>query len=560
MMRKMKRILFIPTLLMLVIGVVCVGCGGGGGGGKAPGVGGQNKNYSVGGVVVGLEGTLILQNNGGDDLTIQADGPFTFATALSGGSAYNVTVLSKSPIQQVVVTNGSGKIKSANIVNINVVCTDRWVHPLSLVDNISPDGQGASDVSSAIDAQGNALVVWRQSDGTNQQVFKSEYTARGWSHPVDLFDNISPDGQSAEEPCVAMNAAGEAIIAWSQHDGTHLQVFVSERRNGSWILPADLTDSISPPGRNAADVGVAMDDNGDAIVVWSQSDSANQLQIFKSEHRGGKWSYPSDLDDNISPDGQSVWPASVAMDNLGNAIITWPQEDGANWRIFKSEFRNSEWTHPTTLVDSISPDGENAWFPSLAMDDTGEAIIIWPQFDGFDLQLFMSEYRGGVWRHPLDLFDNISPDGEYTYGPTVAMDNNRNAIIAWYQSDGTNSQIFMSEYRNGLWTHPQDLYDNINPDPPSPSVPGATAPHAAMADNGEAVIVWSQSDGSCFQIFKREFREAQWFEPFDVSNNISPAGESTYEPHVVTNDMGETLVVWRQSDGSHSQAFKSEFR
>jgi len=558
MMKKIKRILLVPSLLLLCAGVVFVGCGGGGGGG-GPKVGAQNKNFSVGGTVAGLEGTLILQNNGGDDLTIQADGPFTFATVLARNAAYDVTVLDKSPIQNVAVINGKGTINNTDIVNINVVCTDRWMHPLTLIDNMSPDGQGVYDVSTAIDDQGNALVVWRQSDGTNSQIFKSEYTARGWSHPADLFDNISPDGQDVECPSVAMNAAGDAVIAWSQHDGTHLQIFVSQRESGIWTHPVDLTDSISPPGKNASDVQVAIDDNGDAIVAWSQSDSSNQLQIFKSEYRAGAWKHPTGLTDNISPDGQPVWPASVAMDNLGNAIIAWPQKDGANWRIYLSEYRSGQWVDPT-LLEAISPAGENAWFPALAMDDAGNAIIAWPQFDGADLQIFMSEYRSGLWSHPMGLLDNISPDGEYTFDPTVAMDNNGNAIIAWYQSDGTHSQIFMSEYRGGSWTHPLDLDDNISPDPPSSSVPGANAPHVAMGDNGEAVIVWRQSDGSRYQVFKREFRETLWFEPIDILDNISPDGESVYEPHVATNDSGETLVVWRQSDGATSQAFKSEFR
>ncbi|MCS6972224.1 MAG: hypothetical protein NZL89_04295, partial [Leptospiraceae bacterium] len=37
--------------------------------------------YTVGGTVTGLSGTLVLQNNGGDDLILTADGNFTFATA-----------------------------------------------------------------------------------------------------------------------------------------------------------------------------------------------------------------------------------------------------------------------------------------------------------------------------------------------------------------------------------------------------------------------------------------------------------------------------------------------
>ena len=160
------------------------------------------------------------------------------------------------------------------------------------------------------------------------------------------------------------------------------------------------------------------------------------------------WTHPTGLTDNISPDGSSAAATyhQVAMDNSGNAIITWSQSDGSTDQIFKSEYRGGAWSHPTDITDNISPDGQYAWYPQVAMDDSGNAIITWQQSDGSTLQIFMSEYRGGTWSHPADLTDNISPDGQDAFYPEAAMDDNGNAIITWYQSDGTNDQIFMSEY------------------------------------------------------------------------------------------------------------------
>ncbi len=54
--------------------------------------GGNVTTYSVGGTVSGLSGTVVLQDNGSDNLTDSAIGGFTFATGLTAGSAYNVTV------------------------------------------------------------------------------------------------------------------------------------------------------------------------------------------------------------------------------------------------------------------------------------------------------------------------------------------------------------------------------------------------------------------------------------------------------------------------------------
>ena len=40
----------------------------------------NTASFTVGGSVSGLSGTVVLQDNGGDDLSVTASGPFTFAT------------------------------------------------------------------------------------------------------------------------------------------------------------------------------------------------------------------------------------------------------------------------------------------------------------------------------------------------------------------------------------------------------------------------------------------------------------------------------------------------
>jgi hypothetical protein len=192
-----------------------------------------------------------------------------------------------------------------------------------------------------------------------------------------------------------------------------------------------------------------MDDNGNAIIVWDQSDGSNS-QVFMSEYRNGSWSHPTGLSDNISPDGQDTWSPQVAMDNNGNAIIVWRQFDGSNDQIFMSEYRNGSWSHPATLSDNISPDGQKVFSQQVAMDDNGNAVIVWDQSDGSNEQIFMSEYRNGSWSHPATLSDNISPDGRTTDRPQVVMDNNGNIVIVWQQYVYISSSIqhiFMSEFR-----------------------------------------------------------------------------------------------------------------
>ena len=79
--------------------------------------------YTVGGTVLGLAGgTLVVQNNGRDDMVVTANGGFTFATALAGGMAYAVTIKTQPAGQSCTVRNGTGTVASASVGAIEVAC------------------------------------------------------------------------------------------------------------------------------------------------------------------------------------------------------------------------------------------------------------------------------------------------------------------------------------------------------------------------------------------------------------------------------------------------------
>ncbi|MFA7319688.1 MAG: hypothetical protein WC022_03795 [Parcubacteria group bacterium] len=80
------------------------------------------STYTIGGTLSGLSGTLVLQNNGGNNLTQSSDGSFTFSVPLQSAAAYNVTVSTQPNNQNCTVANGAGTVASSNISNISVTC------------------------------------------------------------------------------------------------------------------------------------------------------------------------------------------------------------------------------------------------------------------------------------------------------------------------------------------------------------------------------------------------------------------------------------------------------
>ena len=154
---------------------------------------GGGTTYSVGGSVSGLSGTVVLQDNGGDNLSVSANGSFTFATKLAGGAAYAVTVLTNPSGQTCTVANGSGTIGSANVTSVAVTCATNTATTYSVGGSVS----GLSGTVVLQDNGGDNLSV-----SANGSFTFATKLASGAAYSVTVAS--SPSGQA----CTAANASG----------------------------------------------------------------------------------------------------------------------------------------------------------------------------------------------------------------------------------------------------------------------------------------------------------------------------------------------------------------
>lgn len=102
---------------------------------------GSNVTYTVtvtmmatiGGTVNGLASgaSLVLQNNGSDDLILSANGSFVFATRVAKASVYKVTLLTPPAGQPCTLTYGAGTVTKSDITNVNVICGPAFVGAFS---------------------------------------------------------------------------------------------------------------------------------------------------------------------------------------------------------------------------------------------------------------------------------------------------------------------------------------------------------------------------------------------------------------------------------------------
>ncbi|MEP4485994.1 MAG: hypothetical protein ABJ013_10225 [Halioglobus sp.] len=150
---------------------------------------------TIGGLLTGLVAgdTLILQNNAGDDLTLTADGAFTFVTPVDSGDPYAVTVLTQpvGPSETCTVSNGSGTTPAANVDTVTVTCS---------LNNYSAGGS-----ISGITA-GSTVVV--QNNGADSRSISADgnFTFSPQADGTDYAITVST--QPADQTCTVTNGTG----------------------------------------------------------------------------------------------------------------------------------------------------------------------------------------------------------------------------------------------------------------------------------------------------------------------------------------------------------------
>ena len=389
----------------------------------------------------------------------------------------------------------------------------------------------------AVDDSGNAIVVW--------QLYKSPYHIYSKHYDVGSDSWLEPElvennWTMAERPKVAMDGSGNAVVVWVQKNIDDIKRIYSnyyDASSGSWsgvkLLPQPLS--------SAEFSQVAMDGNGNAVTVWQQYDGS-YYSIYSSHYyaSSGVWSAISVLERNA---GHAQFP-QVAMNDSGKAVAVWQQRDGSYYSIYSNHYdvNSSRWS---TAVVIENNDTGSAMNPHVAVDGSGNAIAVWKQHDGTRNNIWSNRYDAGsgTWSTASLIEDSMND----TEGPQVAMDASGNAVVVWQQDDGTRHNIWSNRYdaSSGSWSTASLIENSTN---------DAEGPQVAIDASGNAVVVWQQDDGTRNNIWSNRYdaSSGSWLGATLIETNMTSANN----PQIAVDGMGNGVSVWSQGAYIYSNRFE----
>jgi hypothetical protein len=372
----------------------------------------------------------------------------------------------------------------------------------------------------AMNARGDAVAIWRQPEEAHTKLWASRYiTGLGWCKPELVKTGNAGD---MGYPHVAMDSSGNAIAVWRKCERTRSDIWASRyTAEAGWSAATQIKTN------NASEAfapQIAVDAAGNAWAIWQESCAARNSVWACRYVAGLGWQAAVQISTGNSSD---VSAAQIAMNAGGTAIAVWRQVGGESTSIWANS-------------GAAPTQAGTAFNPQIALNATGSAVVVWVQSCRKRASIWSNRYAaaGQAWGAAQQI------DADSVGVPLcvqVAMDTSGNALMVWEQMNGERVSINASRYLAQVGWGKARVIDAVN-------AGDALAPKLAMDASGNATAVWQQFDGNYRGIWTNRYTlGAGWGVPRLVK--IDNAGDA-FDPQVAVDASGNAVAVWQQIYGT----------
>lgn len=225
----------------------------------------------------------------------------------------------------------------------------------------------------AIDAAGDAIVVWDRSNGTTR-VVESSYRPAGGA--FEAAQTVNAGGNvGAVFPDVALDASGNATVVWEDCTASPSvcdAIKTNARLAGSGAPYLGTETIYGPTGAFSAFPRVAVDADGTATAIWYGEAGGNRV-----------WTATRPLNRSFStPEALSSASGATRFTTIrfapdGTAIAAWNRLLGSQYAIQATTRPKGGAFGGVTNVSALGVTSEAA--PGLGTDAQGDAIAVWPR-------------------------------------------------------------------------------------------------------------------------------------------------------------------------------------
>lgn len=279
-------------------------------------------------------------------------------------------------------------------------------------------------------ASGDAMVVWQQSDGTRTHVWASRYDGVGWEDPVRL--DVSQTG-NARAPRVAVNAAGTAVVAWQQVEGTTAQAWFNRYEEGAGWSGAEPVYVFGEPATIiGSDLEIGIDSQGNARVLLY--DDSFYVQVVPHLAASG-W---GEADEVIRGPMEDF---TLAVNPAGTTLGLWVHAQPSRIQAWRREPDGR--TRFDVLMSVSEEERGNVQMGDVAVNPAGDSVAVWFQNSPLPYQVWAGSYSVATqtWGEPQGL---LPYEASFFGSAQVGMDPRGSAHASWTVGTGSEKVLMVT--------------------------------------------------------------------------------------------------------------------
>jgi hypothetical protein len=308
------------------------------------------------------------------------------------------------------------------------------------------------------DGDGGAIITWSDDrTGSGCDVYAQRVDASGrvlWKPNGVPVCSVKKDQGFTQ---IVSDGAGGAVIAWADfRSGDNFSIYAQRvDRSGRTLWQADGVPVCTARGSRLP--RITSDGAGGAIITWRDPRNTTNYDIYAQRIDGsGKTLWQTDGIPVCTVAGAKWWPL-IASDGTGGAIITWRDyRSGTNFDIFAQRVSSSGKVLWKVNGIPICTNALNERYHDMASDGARGAIIAWYDERGsgnYDIYAQRVASSGEVlWKVNGVAVCTATEDQQY---PNVTADESGNAMVTWLDfRSGTNYDVYAQRLRSDGTTGP----------------------------------------------------------------------------------------------------------
>ena len=388
---------------------------------------------------------------------------------------------------------------------------------------------------------GDVVAAWIQSNGSGPSVWAKLYlVGEGWTEAELVEDTI----EEVRYPEVAIDSDGNAIVLWSQMNASVVNLDIwSNRfvRGVGWAGPEPVGED-----GTASDYGhgAVMTDDGGIVAVWTHWAIPRRVMVSEFEEGVG-WSTPSVLDE--AEGSTSAYAASMDSDDEGNIVVVWCQSYSGDDTLWSKRYDASIGWGDAQQIAEHSSYSE----PRVAVGGSGDAMCVWHHLENlfslYEVRAVAYDADTG-WGAETVLSASILADNE---DPRVAVDAEGNALVVWWRHGalGDDGVYYMSYDAVDGWGDESWLVHCAGDEIPSPDV--------VMSDAGAALMLFLHDDGSFNDVRAAVYEHGNGWAPSEQLNEDTLG--SVGDMAIAMDGDGNGFAIWAQSDSGRSDIWGARY-